>query len=61
MDLRPIHDSVDPAKTCHTIYALEGGKLRMCLPSEFTASDPDARPGVFTTAAEIPLQGNCCS
>jgi uncharacterized protein (TIGR03067 family) len=57
MDLRLIADGVDPARACHAIYTLEGGKLKLCLPSEFTASNPEARPREFTTGGERPPQG----
>lgn len=57
MDLKLIGESVDPAKACHAIYALESGKLKLCLPSEFTASDPAKRPGEFTTGGKQPPQG----
>jgi uncharacterized protein (TIGR03067 family) len=57
MDLRLIAEGVDPAKACRAIYALEGGKLIVCLPSEFTASDPEARPREFSTGGERPPQG----
>jgi uncharacterized protein (TIGR03067 family) len=57
MDLRLIAEGVDPTKACHAIYALEGGKLKLCLPSEFTASDPEARPGEFASGGKRPPQG----
>src|SRR5207244_1192343 len=57
MDLRLIVDELRPAKTCHAIYALDDGKLKLCLPSEFTASEPEARPGEFTTGGKLPPQG----
>jgi uncharacterized protein (TIGR03067 family) len=57
MDLRLIAEGVDPAKACHAIYAMEGGKLKLCLPSEFTSSEPEARPGEFTTGGKRPPQG----
>ena len=57
MDLRLIAEGADPSKACHAIYALAGGKLKLCLPSEFTASEPEARPGEFTTGGKRPPQG----
>lgn len=57
MDLRLIAVGVNPAKACHAIYALERGQLKLCLPSEFAANDPDARPSEFTTGGTRPPQG----
>ena len=57
LDLRLIAEGVDPAKASHAIYALEGGKLKLCLATEFTANDPEARPQEFTTGGQRPPQG----
>jgi uncharacterized protein (TIGR03067 family) len=57
MDLRLIDKDVDPAKVCPCIYALDGGKLKLCLPSEFTAQDPGRRPAEFKTEGERPPLG----
>lgn len=57
MDLRLITEDVDPAKACHAIYAIEDGKLKLCLPSEFTANEPETRPSEFTTGGKRPPQG----
>ncbi len=58
IDLRLIGKDVDPSKACHGIYALEGGKLKLCLGTEFTANDPEERPGEFATGGKMPPRGS---
>jgi uncharacterized protein (TIGR03067 family) len=36
-------------KTCHPIYTLEGGKLKICTASKMRADEPEDRPTVFST------------
>lgn len=54
LDLRLIAENVDPAKACHAIYALDGSKLKLCLPSEFAASKAESRPSEFKTGRRRP-------
>lgn len=57
MDLRLIAEGVDPNKLCPVIYSVENGKLKLCLPSEFTAQNPSDRPAKFETGGERPPRG----
>lgn len=57
IDLRLIQERAKPDRVCHAIYAIEGGKLKLCLPSEFAASEPEARPSEFRTGGKRPPQG----
>jgi uncharacterized protein (TIGR03067 family) len=57
MDLTLIAEGVDPSKACHLIYEVSGDSMKLCLPSQFTASDPDERPTEFATGGKMPPQG----
>jgi uncharacterized protein (TIGR03067 family) len=57
MDLKLIAENTDPNKACHIIYELDDGKLKLCLASEFTATDSDQRPSEFATGGKRPPQG----
>jgi uncharacterized protein (TIGR03067 family) len=57
IDLRLDSKEADPDKVCPGIFVIDNKQLKLCLPSEFTAKDPDSRPTEFKTGDKRPPQG----
>jgi uncharacterized protein (TIGR03067 family) len=48
MDLQESSDKARPG-TCHAIYLLEKGELKICVSSNFNPDEPEERPKEFAT------------
>lgn len=57
IDLRLIAKDACPSKACHGVYAIDGERLKLCLPTEFTANDAKERPEEFKTGGKRPPHG----
>jgi uncharacterized protein (TIGR03067 family) len=58
IDLRELGDGA-PAGMCPAIYALDKGRLKLCLPTQFLPAAADERPAEFATGtgADRPRKG----